>query len=103
MSKVKRTDFLKSRIVNGVSEKDLRSGNFNTFIFKARPKPFLVIDKYAYRPDLISYDMYGTDSYWWMVMKFNGICDPFTELTSGVVLQIPSIEDLKRYIASEVK
>ena len=103
MNGIDRTRFLSNQIVNGISEKNLRSGNFGDFIFRDKPKKFLVSDKYASRPDLISVDVYGTDSYWWMIMEYNGICDPFTELVSGSVLDIPSLADLNRYIAKETK
>lgn len=103
MNGADRTRFLTSQISNGSSEKNLRSGNFTNFVFRDKPKKFLVSDKFAFRPDLISVSVYGSDVYWWMIMKFNGVCDPFTELVTGSVIDIPSISDLNRYIAQETK
>lgn len=100
---IERAGFLKSEIINGVIEKNLRSSNFSKFILKDKPLKFLVSDKYANRPDLISKEVYGNDSYWWMIMKANGICDVFSELVNGTVIDIPSINDLNRYIAKESK
>ena len=99
----KRTNFLQTNIVNGIIEKDLRSSDFNNFEFVNKPSKFLVTAKYVNRPDLISYSVYGSSDYWWMICKFNGICNVFTELISGVVIDIPSIIDLNNYIANNSK
>ena len=99
----KRSNFLQTITVNGIIEKDLRSSEFNNFEFVNKPSKFLVTGKYVNRPDLISYKVYGSSDYWWMICKFNGICDVFTELISGVVIDIPSILDLNNYIANNSK
>lgn len=38
----------------------------------------------------ISYRFYNTIALWWLLCKFNNIVNPFTELTSGMLLKIPS-------------
>ena len=86
-----------------MTEKDLRSSGFNSFEFVNKPSKFLVTGKYVSRPDLISYSVYGSFDYWWMICKFNGICDVFNELVSGVVIDIPSIIDLNNFIANNSK
>ena len=43
------------------------------------------------RPDLISYDVYGTTSYWWLVCASNNIIDPFEELKAGKTIKLPII------------
>lgn len=99
----RRSDFLQTITVNGNTEKDLRSSGFNSFGFVNKPSKFLVTGKYVSRPDLISYSVYGSSDYWWMICKFNGICDVFNELVSGVVIDIPSIIDLNNFIANNSK
>ena len=99
----KRSDFLKTIVTNGIIEKDLRTSGFGSFEFKNTPTKFLVTGKYINRPDLISYFVYGSSDYWWMICKFNGICDVFSELVSGVVIDIPSLIDLNNYIANNTK
>lgn len=47
-----------------------------------------------YRPDLISYNIYGTVYYWEILMLYNNITD-FTQLTSGVILNYFSARDLE--------
>lgn len=46
------------------------------------------------RPDKISYEVYGSVAYDWLILYYNRILDPFTELTSGRVLKIPSLESV---------
>ncbi len=43
------------------------------------------------RPDLISNIFYDTPGYWWYVMQYNGITDPFEQLKSGDTLNIPEL------------
>lgn len=103
MNNLKRARFLNDVRNGNVVEKDFRSGGFSEFEFFDRPTRFLVNGKYANRPDLISNDFYGEQGYWWMILKFNGVCDVFTELVSGVVIDLPSINDLNRYIEKNTK
>ena len=50
------------------------------------------------RPDLISFTVYAKADYWWIILKFNNIMDPFTELsTPGLILEIPNIKDIQDY------
>jgi len=103
MKTFERVDFLKDVVVNGTKEKNLRTGNFNSFVFTDKPSKFLVAGKYVARLDLISMDAYGTDNFWWVIAKFNGICDPFTELVAGSVIEIPSLRNINTYVAENAK
>ena len=40
----------------------------------------------------ISYKFYNTYKLWWLICKFNGIINPFNELTPGTVIKIPTKE-----------
>lgn len=53
--------------------------------------------KYAARPDLLSYDVYGTTDYWWVFMARNIdlIRDPVYDLKAGMQIYIPSIERIQ--------
>ena len=46
------------------------------------------------RPDIIAAKYYGNWSYWWVVMVFNDIMDPFEELLAGSVITLPVEEDI---------
>jgi hypothetical protein len=51
---------------------------------------YKIDDNEAGRPDLIAYNAYGRVSLAWLVMQYNTIVDPVTELVSGVILLLPS-------------
>jgi hypothetical protein len=46
---------------------------------------------YHRRPDLMSYDLYGTSDYWWVFMarNRNEIVDPIWDFTSGTTIFLP--------------
>jgi len=44
---------------------------------------------YAHRPDLISQVYYKTPNFWWMILLFNNIKDPFEGLNLGDRIFIP--------------
>ena len=44
-----------------------------------------------YRPDLISNIFYNSPGYWWYIMQYNGITDPFEELGPGKPISIPDL------------
>ena len=47
--------------------------------------------KYHNRPDLMSYDLYGTPDYWWIFAIINRsvIKDPLFDFTSGLQIYVP--------------
>ena len=49
-------------------------------------------------PDLISYRAYGDESYYWIILFFNGIVNPYLELTTGLQLRIPTLNQALSYI-----
>jgi hypothetical protein len=48
----------------------------------------LITPKYEYRPDLLSYDFYGTTDFWWKIMEMNNIIDIF-DFKSGLTIRLP--------------
>ena len=47
------------------------------------------------RPDLVSYRIYGTTQFWYILMIYNGMVSPF-DLTEGQELNYPKIEDIEK-------
>lgn len=41
------------------------------------------------RPDLIAYRLYQKSSLGWLILQYNNIVDPVTELTIGTTLTLP--------------
>lgn len=50
--------------------------------------------------DLISYQYYGTEAYWWIIAVANNLLDPVTEVTFGKSLIIPTKNAVSAYIAT---
>jgi len=52
---------------------------------------------YAYRPDLLAYDLYGTPRLWWVFAQRNldVIEDPIYDFSRGKVIQLPKLSNLK--------
>jgi len=53
---------------------------------------------YAYRPDLLAYDLYGTPRFWWVFAQRNPdqIEDPIYDFKPGVTIQLPKPANIKR-------
>jgi len=52
---------------------------------------------YAYRPDLLAYDLYGTPRLWWVFAQRNPdvIEDPIYDFEPGRIIQLPKLSNLK--------
>jgi hypothetical protein len=46
--------------------------------------------KYQHSPDLLAYDIYGTDLLGWFVLQYNNIINVNTEFVQGVRIQLPT-------------
>lgn len=46
------------------------------------------------RPDLISYRIYGTVKFWYILMVYNGLVSPF-DIVEGQIINYPRIEDVE--------
>ena len=72
--------------------------NNNLEILKPRPitselddQSYTVERTYAYRPDLLAYDLYGTPRLWWVFAQRNPneLEDPIYDFKPGVTIQLP--------------
>lgn len=55
---------------------------------------------YDKRPDLLSYDLYGTSKLWWVFMHRNmeTLTDPIWSFTTGTLIKIPKKSTLSKYL-----
>lgn len=62
---------------------------------------YMVEQKYKYRPDLLSYDLYKTPGYWWVFAMRNPdqIKDPIYDLLPNIVIYLPDQQKLPKLIA----
>jgi len=56
--------------------------------------------RYENRPDLLSYDLYGTPNYWWVFMVVNPdkIKDPIYDFKPGMVIFTPTVNRLTQIL-----
>ena len=53
--------------------------------------------------DLISFEEYGTESYWWIIAIANNMLDPVNDVKYGTTLIIPTRNTISTYIATLTK
>ena len=100
-NRFKRTNFL-PKVENGndVLEYDMILSNWDLFEIK-NPIRF---DNVKYgevqRPDLLSYRIYGSSEYWWILCKFNQIDDVWNDIYVGQDLIIPSLQDIQLFYSN---
>lgn len=72
---------------------------------KIRPVPaddddylYKIEPQYAYRPDLLSFDLYGTSKLWWVFAQRNldVLKDPVFDMEPGVEIFLPKSSELKK-------
>lgn len=58
---------------------------------------YTIEPQYTHRPDLLSYDIYGTSSLWWVFTQRNldVIQDPIFDFVPGVQIYLPKSSSLK--------
>ena len=70
--------------------------NPRTLTAEQDDQSYTVERTYAYRPDLLAYDLYGSPRLWWVFAQRNPdqIEDPIYDLKPGVTIQLPKKENL---------
>ena len=89
-----RLKFYTVNTISGTQELDYLYNTLTKFTMSYPVGYYIVRDDDLMRPDLISYKVYGTVTYWWLIMMVNGIGDIFTDLETGLTLQIPNVLDI---------
>lgn len=78
-------------------------------ILNIRPIPaqdddilYRVQTQYAYRPDLLAYDLYGSKDLWWVFAQrnLNVLKDPVNDLVPGVEIFLPKGDALSRQLGA---
>ena len=62
-----------------------------TITAEADDQSYTIERTYAYRPDLLAFDLYGTPRLWWVFAQRNPneIEDPIYDFKPGVTIQLP--------------
>jgi hypothetical protein len=56
--------------------------------------------RYDQRPDLLAYDIYGKETYAWLVLQYNNIIDVVEEFTTGTSVRLPSQKRLQAILVT---
>ena len=101
-----RTNFLETQTDNdGVVSSDPVAWDFVEFLEfmrTRRVKQRRISSAEEGQPDLIAWQEYGDDQYWWVIMYINKIQDPINELTAGTLIAVPLLRDVEEYRQSRV-
>lgn len=72
------------------------------FVYSSSTDGLLEIQaKYDKRPDLLSYDLYGSTAWWWIFALYNQdkIQDPIYDLRAGITIRYPNKNTLPRALS----
>ena len=75
-----------------VDVKDNRIGWWERKMFTRSPLDVTIkiTRKYARRPDILAYDMYGKSSLQWFILQYNGVLDVNEDFIEGVEITLPT-------------
>lgn len=83
--------------------------DFYLDVLNIRPIPesdddilYEVQSQYAYRPDLLAFDLYGTKNLWWVFAQRNIdlLKDPIYDMKAGVKIYLPKGDALARQLGA---
>jgi hypothetical protein len=86
---------------------DTPANNLYLELLEIRPIPaesddylYVIENQYKHRPDLLSYDLYGSPKLWWVFVQRNMevLRDPIYDFVPGVAIYIPKKSNLERYL-----
>lgn len=91
-----------TEIVDNYSELDFLS-NMMSINYSGNTVPFTVGSVHVGRPDIISFQVYGDDRFWWLLLKYNNVSDVWNDLKPGMILRCPPKNILEKYYMEAVK
>jgi len=86
---------------------ETRQNNFYLELLEIRPVPsepddfrYVIENQYRHRPDLLSYDVYGSAKLWWVFVQRNMsvLKDPIYDFEPGVVIYLPKKTNLRKFL-----
>ena len=92
-----RTNFYTVVTVDGTQELDFLWNPLSAFTMEYEPTYYRVTAVDLMRPDLISYKVYSTVRFWWVICLVNQIDSPLTDIQPGTILTIPSKLDISNF------
>lgn len=61
---------------------------------------YTIISAYTHRPDLLSFDLYGSKDLWWVFAQRNLdiLKDPIYDFVAGTQIYLPKKNNLQKYL-----
>lgn len=83
--------YLKQRVIYYGEQKFLTFDTYlrNKYTPDGTEKVMVITKGVEYRPDLVSYDVYGFPDAWWIIMEANNMKD-IMEFSAGKTIMIPN-------------
>lgn len=97
-----RINFLDKITTNGIYEVDMGSVDFKDFEW-GDPKYYVTSELDLARPDMISYKIYGTTNYWWLICWLNGISDIWNDIRPEMQLKYYPQETMRKALEYAMK
>ena len=90
-----KSHLYKTRIVKGTFLDIL---NKRTIIKDPFDEYYTIEQKFERRPDLFSYERYGSTKWWWVFADRNPntIIDPINDFKAGTKIYVPKAENIKK-------
>jgi len=92
-----RCIFYNKVTVDGEEELDHLWNSLSSFTMRYNPTHYRVDASDLMRPWRISKKNYGSDNLWWVILAWNGIENPLTDLIEGMILVIPNKLDILEF------
>lgn len=73
---------------------DILTSFFMLKLDDLKPIGSFVVTTEEGRPDVVSYKLYESTQYWWVILSYNNMVH-HDEIVTGVVLKFPSLTDME--------
>lgn len=94
---MERTDFYNKVTVNDIEEYDYLYNNISKLTLTYPVSYYRIQENDLMRMDLISFRVYGSSEYWWIIATINGVEDLFHDMEVGQLLTIPNKLDIYNF------
>lgn len=84
--------YINSQVVYYSEQKKITFETYirSPYVSNGSENVMLISKGLEYRPDLVSYDVYGVPDFWWKILEANGMHDIW-DFKVGITIFIPSV------------
>jgi hypothetical protein len=79
-----------SRYIKGGSVDETGFWSRSIFVKSPDDLNITISKKYARKPELLAYDLYGSAGLMWFVLQYNDIINPYLEFVEGKAITLPT-------------